>query len=528
MDQDVSDVLNWRSLRWQDGCTYEGLEAGGACESHGVITWPDRRERYEGQLHDSRPHGYGAYRWRDGTLYRGQWYDGHMQGCGVLIWKDEQGAIQAKAGKFFGDGYVGPVPGCSSEAAHEAALEADMAAGRARLFEVGGGHFLFSLHPCPPTPRPSPIITTRSAVPWSCYTFPEFPYNKAPRELAERAAREVYPSGETVKDYIAAYCAYFDLERHIVYGAKVVHLAVLPGNRWSVRFRHAAFPGQSPQLGPLKTMEADVVVMATGMYYSPYVPSVPGLASFKGTVLHARDFSSVGGLAGKRVLVLGAGKSATDCAVVAASPAARAASVVTLFRQAHWPLPRQLFGLPFHRILYTRFTAAMLPMYYTGTAVVMYGVEYGQDRVSKRLKHGLMSPLKRLFWSSLERHVAGKMRLLGHLRPELDFVQDMFFGGQIQDGSWNEAVNAGRISAVQGTLAEIRPGGVRLTDGTVIDCDVLIFATGYTKDYSLFDAATADRLMAAGGPPGCGQAGLHLYRSVVCPWVPNLYFIGCE
>ncbi|GLC46080.1 monooxygenase [Pleodorina starrii] len=353
-------------------------------------------------------------------------------------------------------------------------------------------------------------------VPWTCYTFPEFPYDKAPRELAERAEREGYPSGETVKEYIAAYCAHFDLERHILYGAKVVHLGALPGGRWSVRFRQAESPAQPPAHGSLKIMEVDLVVMATGMYYSPYVPSVPGLASFKGTVLHARDFVSVERLAGKRVLVLGAGKSATDCAVVAASPAAGAATVTSLFRQAHWPLPRRLFGLPFHRLVYTRFAAAMLPMYYTG-----------QGHASKRLKHGLLSPLKRLFWTSLEGHVARKMRLRGQLRPELGFVQDSFFGSQIQDGAWNEAVNAGRISAVQGSLAEVRPGGVRLSDGTSLDCDVIIFATGYTKDYSLFDAATAGRLMAAAGNPGA-EAGLHLYRSVMSPWVPNLYFIGCE
>ncbi|PNW70715.1 hypothetical protein CHLRE_17g731600v5 [Chlamydomonas reinhardtii] len=94
----LSDVLNWRSLRWNDGCTYDGLEARGACESHGVVTWPGRRERYEGQLVGSRPHGHGAYRWRDGTLYRGEWYAGHMHGCGVLIWRDAQGEVQAQVG----------------------------------------------------------------------------------------------------------------------------------------------------------------------------------------------------------------------------------------------------------------------------------------------------------------------------------------------------------------------------------------------------------------------------------------------
>ena len=41
-----------------------------------------------------------------------------------------------QAGKFFEDSYVGALLGCSADAAHEAALEADVAAHRARSFEV--------------------------------------------------------------------------------------------------------------------------------------------------------------------------------------------------------------------------------------------------------------------------------------------------------------------------------------------------------------------------------------------------------
>ncbi|PNW70719.1 hypothetical protein CHLRE_17g731700v5 [Chlamydomonas reinhardtii] len=398
-------------------------------------------------------------------------------------------------------------------------------------------------------------------VPWDFFTFPEFPYELAPGDLAARAEAQDFPSGEIVQEYIEAYCKHFKLDRHIMFGVKVVHIAALPqfgnasapttaaataaataaggglaagaslhggtanlpnpaggpgtGPRWAVRFRQAMRPGQSPDVGELKTMECDVVVMATGMYFSPYVPFVQGMADYKGTVLHARDFNSLEPLKGKRVLVLGAGKSAHDCSVLAASEAAKTASVTTLFRQAHWPLPREIFGIPFHKIVYTRFTAAMLPAYYTA-----------EGRLGKRVKHTLLSPLKRLFWGALERHVAGRMALRGHLRPERGFVQDLFFGGQIQDGSWNEAVNAGRIKAVRGSLAEVLPGGVRLTDGTVLDCDVMLFATGYTKDYSLFDAATASRLAAT--PGSSTEEGLHLYRSIMSPRVPGLFFIGSE
>jgi hypothetical protein len=50
---------------------------------------------------------------------------------------------------------------------------------------------------------------------------------------------------------------------------------------------------------------------------------------------------------------------------------AGAASVTTVFRQAHWPLPRELFGIPFHRLVYTRLVAGMLPCYYTGGAALL-------------------------------------------------------------------------------------------------------------------------------------------------------------
>jgi hypothetical protein len=43
---------------------------------------------------------------------------------------------------------------------------------------------------------------------------------------------------------------------------------------------------------------------------------------------------------------------------------------------------------------------------------------------------------------------------------------------QVQDGTWNDLVNASRVRAVRGALSEVLPGGVRLADGTVVDCEV--------------------------------------------------------
>jgi cation diffusion facilitator CzcD-associated flavoprotein CzcO len=50
-----------------------------------------------------------------------------------------------------------------------------------------------------------------------------------------------------------------------------------------------------------------VVVNATGGLSRPAVPDLPGLADFKGTMMHTARWQGEVGLAGKRVGVVGTG-----------------------------------------------------------------------------------------------------------------------------------------------------------------------------------------------------------------------------
>ena len=63
--------------------------------------------------------------------------------------------------------------------------------------------------------------------------------------------------------------------------------------------------------------------------------AVQGADKFKGTQLHAKQFTDASIAAGKRVVVLGAGKSALDRASELAS-SRTAASVTWLFRQVRY------------------------------------------------------------------------------------------------------------------------------------------------------------------------------------------------
>jgi cation diffusion facilitator CzcD-associated flavoprotein CzcO len=61
------------------------------------------------------------------------------------------------------------------------------------------------------------------------------------------------------------------------------------------------------------------VVLATGRFSQPYFPPITGMDEFGGEILHARDFRDPLPFRGKRVLVVGSGPSGADIAVALAT-----------------------------------------------------------------------------------------------------------------------------------------------------------------------------------------------------------------
>ena len=59
----------------------------------------------------------------------------------------------------------------------------------------------------------------------------------------------------------------------------------------------------------------DYVVVASGHYSVPHMPTFPGVDRFPGRVLHAHDFRDANEFAGKRLLLVGSSYSAEDIAL---------------------------------------------------------------------------------------------------------------------------------------------------------------------------------------------------------------------
>ena len=65
----------------------------------------------------------------------------------------------------------------------------------------------------------------------------------------------------------------------------------------------------------LDGQEFDYVIVASGHYSVPNVPTFPGIEKFPGRVLHAHDFRDANEFAGKTLLLVGASYSAEDIAL---------------------------------------------------------------------------------------------------------------------------------------------------------------------------------------------------------------------
>jgi len=332
-------------------------------------------------------------------------------------------------------------------------------------------------------------------VPKELYEFPSFPY-------PEHKQWAQFPKGPEVQEYIETFASHFDLNRLIKFNTSVLEAKPL-ARGWLVTF--------APRAGGAAATEAfDFVVVATGMYGGacPHMPAHPGKEAFEGEVLHSFGFTRREQAAGKRVVVVGGGKSAVDCAVAAVKGGAK--EVTLLFREAHWPVPRKILDLiPFKWATYSRFGHALLPTHHDVSPLAWW-------------LHCLFTPLKWLVWRLVELIFAWQFRLSGELLPSSRIEIDVFTGGQILTYEARDMIRSGALAVRKGAIARYTPGGVDLArDGASIAADLVVYGTGFVKSYDYLDADVQAQLQLQ-------RDGLYLYRSVLPVSVPGIAFLGSE
>ncbi len=138
-----------------------------------------------------------------------------------------------------------------------------------------------------------------------------------------------YPSHEQLLHYFEAYAEHFGLHAYIRFNTRV-RLVQKEGNeRWKVFLESG------------EETEFDYLFIANGHHNVPRHPELPGV--FEGEYLHAHAYKTNKPFRDKRVLVIGGGNSACDCAVEI-SRVARFTAIS--MRSAQYIVPKFFLGQP--------------------------------------------------------------------------------------------------------------------------------------------------------------------------------------
>jgi dimethylaniline monooxygenase (N-oxide forming) len=280
-----------------------------------------------------------------------------------------------------------------------------------------------------------------------------------------------YPSHVQIAKYFDDYAERFGLTEKIRFRTEVI--AVEPVDTgWEVTVEDADGKRQSERY--------QAVLVANGHHWNPRWPEppFPGSGEFEGEQIHAHHYREPEVLVGKRVLVLGIGNSAVDIAVESSRIAEK---TLIAMRRGAFVLPKFLGGKPIDEAAPPVVSRLPLPVqrFLMGRLLKM--------AVGEMTDYGLPKPDHKL----LEAHPTVSSELLprlGHgdiaVKPNID----RFAGGR----------------------------SVRFVDGSEEEIDLVVYCTGYKISFPFL----APEVFEA------RDNRVPLYRRVVAPERPGLYFVG--
>jgi cation diffusion facilitator CzcD-associated flavoprotein CzcO len=285
--------------------------------------------------------------------------------------------------------------------------------------------------------------------------FPDFPMPKSYPD---------FPHHTHVAEYFDAYVDHFGFRERITFETGVTRAAPADG-AWEVELEGG------------DVRRYDALIVANGHHWDARRPSFPGMDAFAGRQLHAHDYKGDDPtfFRDKHVVVLGIGNSAVDIAVESSFSAAR---TYLATRRGAWVIPKYVFGRPLDQIS----TQAGVPF---------------------RVRQRVMRAILRVAVGDMERYGLPKPAH-GPLEAHPTISDDLL-----------SRVTHGEI-AMKPNLARLTERTVVFADGSEVEADIVVYATGYNVTFPFFDPA----LISA------PENDLPLFRRVFHPTRRDVFFIG--
>ncbi|RPD81236.1 dimethylaniline monooxygenase (N-oxide-forming) [Lentinus tigrinus ALCF2SS1-7] len=213
------------------------------------------------------------------------------------------------------------------------------------------------------------------------------------------------------------------------------------------------------------------IVLATGTLGEPNIPDIPDMERFQGQVLHSCDYAGGAQFAGKRVVVVGAGNSSID---VCQDLVLCGAESVTMIQRSSTCIMAREFIAGMQRAAFPE-------------DVPLDIADFKWASFPLGLLKKLMIASEGAMWDA-QKELHDKLRKGGvnlNMGPEGQGLYLLVMergGGYWMDKGGADLIADGSIKVRSGVSPQnFTDGSVVLSDGSKLEADVVIFATGYVN-----------------------------------------------
>jgi cation diffusion facilitator CzcD-associated flavoprotein CzcO len=229
--------------------------------------------------------------------------------------------------------------------------------------------------------------------------------------------------------------------------------------RWTARITHKGVP---------RTLRPKHIVLATSVSGTPNIPHIDGIDSFKGQVLHSSRFRAGREWAGRSVVVFGTGTSAHDiCQELYASGA-----IVTMVQRS----PTMVVNVEPAQIYDKTYLGDGPPI--ETRDILNSGVPFPVMRIAHKQ---ITDEVKRLDAPLLSRLEQAGFRLeFGEDGTGWPLKFRTRGGGYYFNVGASELIAEKKIRLIQAAdIAQFKADGLRLRDGSALQAELFVLATGY-------------------------------------------------
>ena len=262
-------------------------------------------------------------------------------------------------------------------------------------------------------------------------------------------------------DFLSTYAQ--ELSLNVWTGAEVLS-GEYTGGSWAVAVRDAG--------GVVRALRPRYVVMATGVTGNvPKVPAVDGAESFAGTIIHSSDYLGTENVGGIKAVIIGAGTSAHD---IAQDLYYRGAASVTMVQRSSVTVVSHKSS----EVQYATYRDA-------GPNETLEDIDFVSSSVCNVLAKKLWIPItKRLAERDRELldglYQAGFMTNQGPDDSGFIIQSLISYGNYYINVGGSELIIEGKVQVKSGvSLSRVAAHEAILSDGTAIEADLLVLATGF-------------------------------------------------